>query len=55
MEVAARSYEGLAKSYLQTAKDSTGDIATIGALLGFLIPTLLPQFFDVEPEDKCGP
>ena len=55
MEVAARSYEGLAKSYLQTAKDSTGDLATIGALLGFLIPTLLPQFFDVEPEDNCGP
>lgn len=52
MDTAARSYRDLANSYRATAKESVGDIATIGALLGFILPMLLGWFKD--PEDECG-
>lgn len=52
MDTAARSYRDLANSYRATAKASVGDIATIGALLGFILPMLLEWFTD--PEDECG-
>lgn len=52
MDTAARSYRDLANSYRATAKESVGDIATIGALLGFIVPMLLEWFKD--PEDTCG-
>ena len=52
MDTAARSYRDLANSYRATAKESVGDIATIGALLGFILPMLMEWFKD--PEDTCG-
>ena len=52
METAAKSYRDLANSYRATAKESIGDIATIGSLLGFILPMLLEWFKD--PEDTCG-
>ena len=52
MDVASRSYRDLAQSYRATAKESVGDIASIGALLGVVLPMLLNWF--TEDEDVCG-
>ena len=52
MDIASKSYRDLAQSYRATAKESIGDIATIGAMLGFILPMLLDWF--KEDEDTCG-
>lgn len=52
MEIASNSYRNLAESYRRTAKESIGDIATIGAMLGFILPMLVEWFKD--DEDVCG-
>lgn len=52
MNIASKAYRDLAVSYRATAKESVGDMATIGAMLGFILPMLLKWF--TEDEDVCG-